>query len=97
MTVTIDAPTGETDWAALESLGVELAETLPSRAMNTLLHAWQVHLVDAVCCPWREPVHWLPAPFAYPAPQGPAATGCGGLTPPLALSVSAVTSPLPWL
>lgn len=64
ISVSIEAPTDDTDWAALEALGVELAKTLPTRAITTLLHAWQIRLIDAVCGPWGEPVHGLPAPFA---------------------------------
>ncbi|WP_370325851.1 transposase [Euzebya sp.] len=62
--MSIDSPSDETDWAALEALGVALAETLPVRAIVTLLHAWQVRLVDRVCGPSGEPVRGLPAPFA---------------------------------
>ncbi|HUG82954.1 MAG TPA: hypothetical protein VMM13_00230 [Euzebya sp.] len=66
MTVSIDSPTDDTDWAALEALGIALAESLPVRAIVALLHAWQVRLIDRVCGPSGAPVHGLAAPFACP-------------------------------
>jgi hypothetical protein len=66
LTVSIDSPTDDTDWATLEALGVALAESLPVRAIVTLLHCWQVRLIDRVCGPSGTPVQGLPAPFACP-------------------------------
>lgn len=64
LTVSIDSPTDDTGWAALEALGVALAKSLPVRAIVTVLHVWQVRLVDRVCGPSGEPVRGLAAPLA---------------------------------
>lgn len=66
MSLSLESPTDDTDWATLEALGVALAESLPVRAIVTVLHAWQVSLVDRVCGPSGEPVRGLPAPFGCP-------------------------------
>lgn len=51
LSVSVEAPSDTTDWAAIEALGVAMAATLPVRAVVTLLHAWQVRLLDRVCGP----------------------------------------------
>jgi hypothetical protein len=66
MSLSIEAPTDQTDWAALEALGVTLAKTLPVRAIVTVLHLMQVRLTDRVCGPSGSPIHGRPAPFACP-------------------------------
>lgn len=61
LTVSIDSPTDDTDWAALEALGVALAESLPVRAIVTLLHA---AFYTGIWTPPARRQRWFESPVA---------------------------------